>query len=560
MEISKPRIGLIAGNRVVRGLSFESQVFPLRQSNYRSVLRHGKIDFVLIEIRSNSGNHTEKYNHGEESSNAVRSVISLAKEFGIPIVAWITNEEAVGDVESDLIKLVDAIFCVSKELVRKINILGLEAHLLPPCTQPAIFNPINEFNITKEKEKEKLILVDDEEFLSKSNFYEELETLGCKYILNELNRNCVFELGGIQQGVFHGLGGDKEGSESARKSVFDSIICYVSAGCDRNDRMWIELDAAASGVFVIHIGEIADHDPIYQSSIECKDTIDALTEIIRFQKDDLYRQRLAHKSWRQVTLKHTFANRLATICESIGLPQYSKGLPKVSIIAPTLRRNKIINVINTFNSFDYPNKELIVIYNGDESVDAIRREFSNIQANLKIISLPSDKFSGAAMNLGCMYATGLYCLRVDDDDIYGKYYVLDMVLQAQAVGADIFGKPPAPVMEEGGGSAYLKNSDIIQTEISVSDLTSGERWIGGNSMAFKRNIVESEIFSNNIYGAADTAFQLNISDEKWTCICADRFNLVAQRSRDISSHTWRTDFLEIVKNRDKCDDVSELFL
>jgi hypothetical protein len=324
--------------------------------------------------------------------------------------------------------------------------------------------------------------------------------------------------------------------------------------------MWIELDAAASGVFVIHIGEIAEDDPIYQSSIECKDTIDALTEIIRVQKDELYRQRLAHKGWRQVTLKHTFANRLATICESIGLPQYSKGLPKVSIIAPTLRRNNIINVIKTFNFFEYINKELIVIYNGDESVDAIRQEFSNNQANLKIILLPSDKFSGAAMNLGCVYATGFYCLRVDDDDIYGKYYVLDMVLQAQALGADIFGKPPVPVMEERGGSAYLKNSDIIQTAISVSDLASGERWIGGNSMAFKRNVVENEIFSNFNYGSADTAFQLNISDEKLTCICTDRFNLVAQRSRDSSSHTWRADFLEIVKNRDKCDDVSELFL
>jgi hypothetical protein len=164
------------------------------------------------------------------------------------------------------------------------------------------------------------------------------------------------------------------------------------------------------------------------------------------------------------------------------------------------------------------------------------------------------------MNLGCMHATGFYCFRVDDDDIYGKYYVLDMVLQAQATGAAFFGKPPAPVVEESSESVYIGVSDILQSTINVRDLTSGQRWIGGNSMAFKRNIEENEIFSNFIYGAADTAFQLNISDDQLVCICVDGFNLIAQRSKDISSHTWRSEFLEIVKNRQRCDDVSELIV
>jgi hypothetical protein len=561
MGRSKPRIGLIAGNRILRGLSVEAQIFPLSKSNYFSVLRHGKIDLILIEISSATKVHLEKSDTGDESIKDIRNVVSLAKEISIPSVAWITNEDSFSQFKSNVIKLFDTVFCVSKELVRQVNRMGLEAHLLPPCIQPAYFNPIKESHT--ENKKAALILIDEDEYSSNSIFYEGIATLGLQYKLNKIYKKSISNEEISHQASIPELGANLEWNESARKSVFESVICYVSADSDRNksvDRLWVELEAAACGVFVVHIGDFQDGDPISKSSIRCQDTPAALTEIIRVQKDAIYRRRIAHKAWRQVTLNHTFAIRLATICQTIGLSRFSNDLPKVSIIAPTIRKNNINNLIKTFNNFEYIDKELIIVYNGDESITEIRQEFDDIQQNLKILSLPSDLFSGAAMNLGCMHATGFYCFRVDDDDIYGKYYVLDMVLQAQATGAAFFGKPPAPVVEESSESVYIGVSDILQSTINVRDLTSGQRWIGGNSMAFKRNIEENEIFSNFIYGAADTAFQLNISDDQLVCICVDGFNLIAQRSKDISSHTWRSEFLEIVKNRQRCDDVSELIV
>ena len=68
-------------------------------------------------------------------------------------------------------------------------------------------------------------------------------------------------------------------------------------------------------------------------------------------------------------------------------------------------------------------------------------------------------------------------------------------------------------------------------------------------------------YDNRSYGAADTAMVLGISSKlNAHASFMDRFNVIAERRSDVSSHTWIVDKGDMIKNRVKCDGLSDLFI
>jgi hypothetical protein len=82
---------------------------------------------------------------------------------------------------------------------------------------------------------------------------------------------------------------------------------------------------------------------------------------------------------------------------------------------------------------------------------------------------------------------------VDDDDYYGKNYILDMILQARSIDADLFGKPMSLYY-------YLEEKECLQLKKTPSKplmilnnynimngLRSSGNSISGRLDFFKRN-------------------------------------------------------------------------
>ncbi|HEX9511208.1 MAG TPA: glycosyltransferase family 2 protein [Puia sp.] len=91
------------------------------------------------------------------------------------------------------------------------------------------------------------------------------------------------------------------------------------------------------------------------------------------------------------------------------------GQALISCIMPTYNRREFIpHAIRYFLRQDYPNKELIVIDDGEDPV----RDLVPVQEGIRYYRLERKLTLGAKLNLGCEYAQGDLIAHWDDDDWY----------------------------------------------------------------------------------------------------------------------------------------------
>ena len=156
-------------------------------------------------------------------------------------------------------------------------------------------------------------------------------------------------------------------------------------------------------------------------------------------------------------------------------------------------------------------------------------------------------------------AQGEYFFRMDDDDLYQPNYLLDMVLQAKCIDADLFGKPPSPVVFEGDPAVYARSS-VFPLSIASDVLVRAEKqWLGGNSISGKACFLKDHMYNDHCYGAADTNLLYNIKNpSKFTFAIMDAFNLIAERRKDPDSHTWKLNKDQIIKHCHRLSDIQEL--
>ena len=124
--------------------------------------------------------------------------------------------------------------------------------------------------------------------------------------------------------------------------------------------------------------------------------------------------------------------------------------PLVSCIMPTYdRRRYVPQALQSFLQQDYPNRELIVI---DDGNDAIRDLVHGMQ-NVRYLHVPRTSI-GAKRNLACTHAQGEIIAHWDDDDWYSPDRLRYQVAPILAGKADLTGLQNAFVLELPGGEFW----------------------------------------------------------------------------------------------------------
>jgi hypothetical protein len=327
----------------------------------------------------------------------------------------------------------------------------------------------------------------------------------------------------------------------------------------RTTQQWMTMEAAASRLPVVHHGSLPIDDVRKDLIIECPKNIDIIMEFIRFQEDDLYRERMAHLGWRKTSQEHTFAHRVQKLCQSIGIEHDWEEYPKASLITPTFRRELLPRCLETYDQQTYPNKELVLVFNGNSSPSPKELGLKEPRKDVKISNVPSEMFAGACLNQGHIWAEGEYFFRVDDDDYYGPNYILDMILQARCVDAVLFGKPFAPLIFEGENIVH-RVKDNAALFIAPQSLMKKIR-LSGNSVSGTAKFFLNNHYSDESFGAADTVLMNNISKKMDAVIVfSDQFNMAAFRRKNLTTHTWKYDVSKLKNGRDTLIDLKELFI
>lgn len=98
--------------------------------------------------------------------------------------------------------------------------------------------------------------------------------------------------------------------------------------------------------------------------------------------------------------------------------------PLVSVIIPTRNRPLLLPIaLACFNHQTYPNRELIVVDDGDVPID----EHAVAAVGGRVLRLPPGTPLGDKLNHGIQYARGTLIQRMDDDDWYATDFMHRLV-------------------------------------------------------------------------------------------------------------------------------------
>lgn len=536
------KIGFIGGQTLFTSLKYEADIFLLTEDNCKATLSHIQLDYILIEscFDTVTGDWRNFYSPKGSGNNSISSLISLARSLDVPVIYYFSLDYEYFSIFSQFATKADHVLCADQQAVEGFSLLKIEAHYFPPAVQPKIFNPL--INSDTSGEKKFYIVCDGlADILSHEKEYQPVLERFSNYdfklydSLNTIWESKVTPLGTYRS---HILGSVSFLSKVALLKSSEIFVSLTPSDRTETNRVALAMEAAACRLPVIHFGTMAQADICKKIILSHATEDDFFVELVRMEQDPLYKERIAHKAWRYVMENHTWSHRLDVLNQLLKLDVQWEPYPKCSLITPTIRPEFIPRTVAQFEQLSYPNKELVVVFNG--KMDEYLRFKNKYQkrTDIQIHYMPKEKHAGACMNLGIQHAKGDYVFRFDDDDFYGPHYILDYVLYNRCTNADIFGKPaqywfldddPICNFRKIPHSRYL-------TVFSSRHLDHDDIPISGNSIGGKKEIFLVEQFPDT-YGAADSAFQLTVQEKEYRCMTTDRLNMAFCRRSD-GSHTW----------------------
>lgn len=560
---SSLRMACIVEERLYQGLRFEAEVLSLTPSNYKSIIQYGGVDFLLMESIWVSSCGNWHIGQGREGTHydLLKEILNEAKKRSIPTVFWMTKGHEYHDIYKHLSRQFDVIFCADPVEMEIMKNEGILSHLLSPCIQPAIYNPFRyvdhynrfEINVLFDGWADLVRLRDNISLLEEIQKFD-LSIIESRYRIF-INRRTDFPE--YRDSI---LGCTTRQARVSALKYAKTYLTFDHSLSTRTEQQWMSLEAIGCRLAVIHNGKLSNGDIRKHMVREWPDPVELLVELTRFEDDELYQERIAHKGWRTVHQSHTFSNRIKRICETLDIDYLWDEFPKISVITPTNRSKNLKHCLETFENQSYPNRELIIVFNGNQLPPLKGTGLDQPMDTVKITHVPSDLFAGACLNMGHSMATGEYCFRMDDDDQYGPNYILDMMLNANALDLELFGKPPVPLYFEDDQTLYLRKNSMPFCVVPFGSPSQNDIWMGGNSISGRRQFFNHIQYDDWTLEAADSSlmYQLPAAGNGLYAL-TDRLNLVAQRRQDQTTHTWKIDEA-LFKKGDTLDNVTDLMI
>ena len=197
---------------------------------------------------------------------------------------------------------------------------------------------------------------------------------------------------------------------------------------------------------------------------------------------------------------------------------------------PTNRAHEIDSVLANLGRQAHDDVELVLVLHGLDlpEADLRARAAEHGVRHLTVVAADSTLTLGACLNLGIDASSGAYVAKMDDDNIYGRHYLTDLLNAVESSGAGIVGKWAHYVWLRSTGAVVLRYPDAEHT---------WERRIQGGSMLFEGDVVRRLRFGD-LPRAVDSDILDRAIAEDVKIWSADRFNYVSVRGDDRTAHTW----------------------
>ncbi|MFO8089697.1 MAG: glycosyltransferase [Desulfatiglandaceae bacterium] len=549
-------IAVIVSQKLMSYLDLEANIFLLTSKNYKKILKYIDVDFLLIE--SSFKFIISEFDYAlisnDEKWDNLKSILAFAKKMSIPSVYWQTNIFLQNN------KIINNFDYIYTSFNYKLSYTKNKIHYLPHATQPKIYHPYRNFSYNASKNKKNIVIeygniINENKELLK-NFLK-LNIAG----LNFIDTGMCYSLDPKTFVKFANKSIVKNCTDSYRINLLRTSMAVLSSKMLPNYKKFNiinDLEALSMGVPVLYLGRLEKDDVRKNIALEYETLENIKTEISKLD-DKLYQERLSQLCFRKIAQSHTISHRLNQICSDIGLNYNWIEYPMVSLCFATHRIDRIINCIETFKRQKYPNKELIIAFNGPENIsDQHQLSFDDLEEPVQFIQSSRERFLGGALNNALNVAKGFYFFKMDDDDYYGENYIYDLILAARGFDIDIFGKPRNNFFQFGnnpdlfkrkhkqGNNFYCNMKELTDLNIEFPEI------ITGNSIAGKTKFLKKVGFPENCPRHTDTFFFKKMIEKNIAVnfLVVDAFNMIQIRYRDENWHTWK---IEEESLKSKCE-------
>ncbi len=202
--------------------------------------------------------------------------------------------------------------------------------------------------------------------------------------------------------------------------------------------------------------------------------------------------------------------------------------PLVTAIMPTCdRRSFVTRAVRLFLAQDYPNRELVVIDDGRDSIACDLPQDSRI----RYIRLDLKRNIGAKRNLACAEARGDFIVHWDDDDWYPRHRISLQVRALLDHRADICGTSRVYYLDPSANRAW-----------TYAYQGPGPTWVAGNTLAYRKSFWTAHRFPEIAVGE-DARFVWSASAGKVhdladATLCVASLHAGNSARKDVASVYW----------------------
>ena len=540
----KTRILTILDEFSWNSFSKQFQAFPISRSNYKKQINTSLAKFALLEScwKGNGGAWEYAFvspGLKHQNAQALLEVLQLLKNKGIPIVFWNKEDPMHYERFLPIAKHADIVLTTDSNRIPfyEKDLPNTKIGLMPFAAEISICNPMGRFRIEqgsicfagayygenhdeRKRQMDELLPVipayDGVIYDRMSNLKNE------RYFFPEQYRPYIRDAVPFKDIV------------NVYKSfkLFLNVNTIVDSPTMMSRRVY-ELLASGTPVISSPSKALEEQFPgivqIASTAAEAKRIAGELLE------DEWKWLRLSHQGYREVMQKHTYEKSASIIESSAGvnakdnpLGQKEIGLPPlVSIVVATKRPEMVEQIISNIKIQTHQRLEVVCVLTKDFTKKDMKHLENNLP-NCKVLSFGSDVSLGDCLNAGFEKCNGDYLVKLDDDNIYGPNFILDLLMPFYFTEAAIVGKKCHFVYLKGSKKLVYYNPNQIH---SYTD------FVAGDAMMFRRELFEKVRFPSKRVGE-DTKFLNDAKELGYKIYTADPFNYIKIREAEQDKHTW----------------------
>lgn len=556
------RVAVILDDFSMLAWSYEFETVAVTPSAWREQLAEQPVDLLLVESAWHGNSDAWQYQltGSKAPSQPLRELVDHCRAFAIPTVFW--NKEDPPHFEDflDTAKLFDQVFTTDVTLLpRYREELGHDhVAVLPFAAQSAVHNPIRPQHGHQERDVAFAGMYFAHKFPERR---EQMEYLlgGALDASGRMDTGLeIFSrfLGDDERYQFPGELGDRVVGSLSYERMLTAYKAYkvflnvnsVTTSPSMCARRIFEITASGTPVVSAPspaIGEFftADEVPQVTSREEAAHTVRALA------RSRELRDRTVHLAQRRIWHEHTYTHRARTVLEAAGMGEKAgrlglpggSGLPAVSVLAVTNRPGQLEHLVDQVARQAGVERQLLLVTHGFEAEESVAERARELGIeNVVVMEGPESWSLGACLNAAVWRADGQVCTKMDDDDLYGEFYLHDLLRAREFSGADVVGKH-AHYMYLAGAEATLLRFPWMEHRFTDR--------IMGPTITAEREVFAAHPFEE-ISRGEDTAFLESVTAAGGRIYSADRFNFTQMRHGEAGGHAWSASDRELMASAD----------